>query len=578
MAFFRDARAAVLLGAALLGLPFATSEFTAYQIALYLIYGMAAQGVALCWGRLGFLPLGHALFFGLGAYLFGGTMKAAAVNAGWYAVLPLALVAPALLAYVIARLVFARSSRSGPYFPLITLALSMLGFLAAQQWSSLTGGFNGMSGVPDIPGTSRYETLYWVVAGSSVLATLVLSMLATRPVGVIWEAVAQNEERLQLLGYATDRIKANAFAFSALLASIAGALFSAHQGIVTPQAMGFLLSTEFVIWAAVGGKATALGPLLGAVIVGYASAELRAQFLYWEVAVAAMFIGVVLFLPNGVAGLVARRRDARHGEARHAPAQRRTGVAEVPVSLELDGVRTAQSGVTILDGLSISVRGPGIRCDIGPNGAGKTSSFNVITGRLPLLDGGVKLDDHDIGGFPAWRVARKGVGRKMQVPSVFPDLTVRENLGLAVWAGRASGLQTLRLETLGWHTRLLDDILDKFPALGARLDLPAGTLAQGHRQALELAMTLLPEPRLVLLDEPCAGLSPAETHQMIAAIKSLVGQIGAAALLIEHDIAAVDAIGGDVYVLHQGRLLDRGSLAEIQKSAAVRAVYAGGRK
>ena len=206
MAFFRDARAAVLLGAALLGLPFATSEFTAYQIALYLIYGMAAQGVALCWGRLGFLPLGHALFFGLGAYLFGGTMKAAAVNAGWYAVLPLALVAPALLAYVIARLVFARSSRSGPYFPLITLALSMLGFLAAQQWSSLTGGFNGMSGVPDIPGTSRYETLYWVVAGSSVLATLVLSMLATRPVGVIWEAVAQNEERLQLLGYATDRI------------------------------------------------------------------------------------------------------------------------------------------------------------------------------------------------------------------------------------------------------------------------------------------------------------------------------------------------------------------------------------
>ena len=91
-------------------------------------------------------------------------------------------------------------------------------------------------------------------------------------------------------------------------------------------------------------------------------------------------------------------------------------------------------------------------------------------------------------------------------------------------------------------------------------------------------MTLLPEPRLVLLDEPCAGLSPAETHQMIAAIKSLVGQIGAAALLIEHDIAAVDAIGGDVYVLHQGRLLDRGSLAEIQKSAAVRAVYAGGRK
>lgn len=578
MAFFRDARSAAALALVLAGLPFATSEFTAYQIALYLIYGIATQGVALCWGRLGFLPLGHALFFGLGAYLFGGTLKAAEAHAMWYAALPLALVAPALLAYLIARLVFARSSRSGPYFSLVTLALAMLGFLAAQQWSDLTGGFNGMTGIPDIPGTSRYETLYWAVAACAVVSTLVLAMLATRPIGVLWEAVAQNEERLQLLGYATDRIKASAFAFSALLASIAGALFSAHQGIVTPQAVGFLLSTEFVIWAAVGGKASAAGPLLGAVVVGFSSAELREQFLYWEVAIAAIFIVVVLFLPSGVAGLLKRKASARHAADKPAPEIHMAGGAASAVSLALDGVETAQAGVTILDGLSLSMRGPGIRCVIGPNGAGKTSTFNVITGRLPLLGGGVRLNDHDIGGLPAWRVARKGIGRKMQVPSVFPDLTVRENLGLAVWAGRASGLDKFRLGTLGWHTPLLGEILTKFQALKAQLDSPAGMLAQGHRQALELAMTLLPEPKLVLLDEPCAGLSPAETHQMIDAIKSLIDQIGAAALLIEHDITAVDAMGGEVFVLHQGRLLDKGFLAEIQASSAVRAVYAGGRK
>ena len=298
MAFFRDAKSTVFLAVALIGLPFVSNEFAAYQIALFLIYGIAAQGVALCWGRLGFLPLGHALFFGLGAYLFGGLLKQAESNSAWYLALPLAVAAPALLAYVIARLVFARSARSGPYFSLITLALTMLGFLAAQQWSSLTGGFNGMANIPDIPGTSRYETLYWVVAFAAVMSTLVLAMLSVRPIGVIWEAVAQNEERLQLLGYATDRVKANAFAFSALLAAVAGALFSAHQGIVTPQAMSFILSTEFVIWAAVGGKGSALGPLLGATVVGYASAELREQFLYWEVVVAALFIVVVLFLPH----------------------------------------------------------------------------------------------------------------------------------------------------------------------------------------------------------------------------------------------------------------------------------------
>ncbi len=578
MAFFRDAKSAAFLAALLVALPFASSEFVAYQIALFLIYGIAAQGVALCWGRLGFLPLGHALFFGLGAYLFGGMLKGAESNAALYLALPLAVAAPALLAYVIARLVFARSSRSGPYFSLITLALTMLGFLAAQQWSGLTGGFNGMTDIPDIPGTSRYETLYWLVAAVAVISTLVLAMLAARPIGVIWEAVAQNEERLQLLGYATDRVKANAYAFSALLAATAGALFCAHQGIVTPQAMSFVLSTEFVIWAAVGGKGSALGPLLGATVVGYASAELREQFLYWEVAVAALFIVVVLFLPNGVAGLLKRRADPRHGADSPAPAAHDAATSTAPVSLTLDRVKTAQSGVTILDGLSLALSGPGIRCIIGPNGAGKTSSFNVITGRLPLLGGGVTLNGHDIGGLAAWRVARKGIGRKMQVPSVFPDLTVRENLGLAVWAGRASAIDTLKRATLGWHTRLLADILQEFPALASQLDAPAGTLAQGHRQALELAMTLLPEPKLVLLDEPCAGLSPGETHQMIDAIKALVGQIGAAALLIEHDITAVDAMGGDVYVLHQGRLLDKGPLADIQASAAVRAVYAGGRK
>lgn len=578
MAFFRDAKSAAFLAAVLVALPFASSEFVAYQIALFLIYGIAAQGVALCWGRLGFLPLGHALFFGLGAYLFGGMLKGAESNPALYLALPLAVVAPALLAYVIARLVFARSSRSGPYFSLITLALTMLGFLAAQQWSGLTGGFNGMTDIPDIPGTARYETLYWLVAAVAVISTLVLAMLAARPIGVIWEAVAQNEERLQLLGYATDRVKANAYAFSALLAAAAGALFSAHQGIVTPQAMSFILSTEFVIWAAVGGKGSSLGPLLGATVVGYASAELREQFLYWEVAVAALFIVVVLFLPNGVAGLLKRRADPRHGADSPAPAAQETATSTAPVSLTLDGVKTAQSGVTILDGLSLALSGPGIRCVIGPNGAGKTSSFNVITGRLPLLGGGVTLNGHDIGGLSAWRVARKGIGRKMQVPSVFPDLTVRENLGLAVWAGRASAVDTLRRATLGWHTSLLAEILQEFPALASQLDAPAGTLAQGHRQALELAMTLLPEPKLVLLDEPCAGLSPGETHQMIDAIKALVSRIGAAALLIEHDITAVDAMGGDVYVLHQGRLLDKGSLADIQASAAVRAVYAGGRK
>jgi branched-chain amino acid transport system permease protein len=566
----------------LLILPWAGGDFIAYQVALFLLYGVAAQGVALCWGQLGFLPLGHALFFGLGAYLSGGLLKAASHQALWLALLPLVVLLPAALAWIIARLVFARSHRSGPYFSLITLALTMLGALLANRFSALTGGFNGMTGIPELPGLERYSTMYWAVAALALASTLALSFMIRRPVGVLWSAIAQNEDRLQFFGFATDRIKARAFALSALCAAAAGALFAPLLGIVTPQALGFVLSTEFVIWAAVGGKSSPLGALLGAVLVGYASSELRDHFASWEVIVAIAFILVVRFLPEGVSGWFASRiRPAPRAPSPPilAPAllHRSSRETDEP-SLRFEGVKSAHAGVLILNDLSLRFEGPGVRCLIGPNGAGKTSAFNVLTGRLPAQSGRMQMGGRDVSGWSAWRVAREGLGRKFQIPSVFARLTVRENLAIALWADRLHGWQALASSPLRWHTPLLDEMLRLFPALAEHLDEPAGQLSQGDRQALEFVMTVLPEPRLMLLDEPCAGLSSAETQRMMQAIAWVTRRIGAAALVIEHDMGAVEAIAERVYVMHQGRLLAEGALAEVQADAAVRAVYAGGRK
>lgn len=568
---------AALLAVVLAAVPVVGNDFTAYQVALFLIYGIATQGVALCWGRLGFLPLGQSLYFGLGAYLAGAAAKAATTQPAAWLAFPLALLLPALLAWAVARLVFARSTRNGPYFALITLAMTMLGFLAAQQWSSVTGGFNGMGDIPEPPGLERFSTLYWLVAAAAVASTALLGVLVRRPLGVLWLALAQNEERMQLFGYATDRLKANAYALSALLAAGAGALFATHQGIVTPQAMSFVLATEFVIWAAVGGKASPLGALLGAVVVGHASAELRNHFAMWEVFIGLLFIAVVRFLPDGLAGL-APVRGSRAARASLAAAAPPTSAPKQVPALVFDRVCSSQGGVRILDGLSFRLDGPGIRAVIGPNGAGKTSMFNVLTGRLPATAGRIEVGGRVVTGQTAWRVARLGVGRKMQVPSVFPDLTVRENLSVALWAGRLHRVAALRTAPLAWHTPLLEEMLGCFPELAASLDMPAGQLSQGHRQALEFVMTVLPEPQLLLLDEPCAGLSPAETHRMIQVIRRAAERLGAGALLIEHDLAAVAALGGEVYVLHQGRMLAHGTLQEMQADPAVRAVYAGGRK
>ena len=574
----------VFLAVALGLLPFVGGEFLAYQIGLFLLYGVAAQGVALCWGRLGFLPLGHALFFGLGAYLSGGILKAAQADAAWYALLPLAALAPAVLAWGLARLVFARSYRSGPYFSLITLALTMLGFLAANRFDGLTGGFNGMTDIPELPGLDRYGTMYWAVATLALVSTLGLTATLRCPIGTLWSAISQNEDRMQFFGFATDRMKAVAFGLSALYAAAAGMLFAPQQGIVTPQAVGFVLSTELVIWAAVGGKASPFGALLGAVVVGYASSALRDNFAYWEVIVAIVFMVVVRFLPDGIAGFAARlfRRGPATSAQPSFPQEVAPAVSTASRSsqaeLVFDDVYSGASGIAIINGLSFTLSGSGVRCLIGPNGAGKTSAFNTLTGRLPSQSGSIRFAGKKVGRWAAWRVTRLGIGRKFQIPSVFGQLDVRDNLAIALWANRLHGLQSLSRRPKQWQTPLLQELLCLFPTLRDSLDVPAGRLSQGDRQALEFVMMALPEPRLMLLDEPCAGLSPGETQRMMEAIRIVARRLDAAALVIEHDMSAVERIADHVYVMHQGCLLAEGSLAEVQANERVRAVYAGGHK
>ena len=201
-----------------------------------------------------------------------------------------------------------------------------------------------------------------------------------------------------------------------------------------------------------------------------------------------------------------------------------------------------------------------------------------MEGRLPVRSGQIRVGGIDISGWPAWRVARLAVGRKFQIPSVFPALSVAQNLAIALWADRLQPLQAFARAPLGWHSPMLAEMLALFPMLGSQMDVPAGALAQGDRQALEFVMTVLPEPTLLLLDEPCAGLSPAETRRMIDAIMASARRLDAAALVIEHDMAAVAVIAGHVFVLSQGQLLSEGTLAQIQADPKVRAVYAGGRK
>ena len=213
------------------------------------------------------------------------------------------------------------------------------------------------------------------------------------------------------------------------------------------------------------------------------------------------------------------------------------------------------------------------RAIIGPNGAGKTTLFNVITGHLAPSGGRILLDGAPIEGLAPHAVARRGLSRSFQRNNLFPSLAVRENLRLAAAAGRPGTWDLLgrvgrRREVLERAERVAETV-----ALAARLDEPAGRLSYGEQRQLEVGVALATSPRLLLLDEPTAGMSPEETQRMTRMLEALPREV--TLLIIEHDMDVVGSLADRVTVLHYGEVLTEGTFAEVKADPRVYEVYLG---
>ena len=247
--------------------------------------------------------------------------------------------------------------------------------------------------------------------------------------------------------------------------------------------------------------------------------------------------------------------------------------------MTFEDVRLRIGVVDILNGISFETPAQGIVSIIGPNGAGKTSALNTITGNLSVSAGQIRLGGTSVENRPPHEALGSGIGRKLQVPSVFFSLTVAENLTLAMLAGRARWRDLFRRAAFGWQSAPLARALEGIGTPLARdMRQTAGSLPQGHRQFLEFAMTTAAEPSLLLLDEPCAGLSPDETALMTQLVQSYQDQTGGLVIVIEHDMSIVEAISDKVLVLHQGQVLAFDTYAAVRANRDVQAVYAGASK
>jgi urea transport system ATP-binding protein len=230
--------------------------------------------------------------------------------------------------------------------------------------------------------------------------------------------------------------------------------------------------------------------------------------------------------------------------------------------LEVAEVEKDFGGVRAAAGLSLSLGEGEMLCLIGPNGCGKTTLFNLVTGALKADSGSLRFAGEDLRGREPYQIARLGILRKFQVPGIYPDLPVAENLTVAMVGSGEEG--EARLAELLDLARLAD-----------KRGLPAGSLAHGEKQWLEIAMVLARRPRLLLLDEPTNGMTAAETAATVALIRELHDRVGCAVLVIEHDMGFVRDLGCPVALMVRGRIERRGSYEELQADPLVREVYLG---
>ena len=504
----------------------------------------------------------------------------------------------------------------GDYLAIVTLGFGEIVPIVARNVDSVTNGAAGLNGVqaPKLFGWSfgvDSTPYYYVGLALVVLLIFVSSRLRDSRVGRAWMAIREDETAAGAMGVNPVRFKLLAFAIGAAFAGMTGVFFVAKLQTATPEMFNFNVSSMLLVMVVLGGMGSVYGVVLGAVLLQLmqtlflpqltnllhalgrsigSTALQHVDMVQWtQLIFGIILIAMMLYRRQGLIPAT-RKIAALTFEAQHATVARGgfRGLDRIPpwtpgagILLDIKDVTVRFGGLVALNNVSIDVPAGGVVAVIGPNGSGKSTLFNVITGLVGASGGVITLRGRSLLGLPPHQILAAGVARTFQNIRLFPTLSVLENVLIGRHARLRSGAvasvlhtPTNRSEEDAARQSVLDIIAMFGNRLTPRLAQAVAGLSYANRRRVEIARALASRPDILLLDEPTAGMNPAETLELAEQIKSLHA-LGLTILIIEHKLDVVTALADKVVVLDHGEKIAEGRPEDIRRNEQVLTAYLG---